>query len=124
MIFILLLQMISNLYLVKLLWWGYKKFNLKINLHTLPIILMCILLICSGAFLALTKNTALYLPTGALLGFFIWTINSIEVQNIPQASFLRKILISLIVTLVWPQILVFMIFYGMNYEKINIDEEL
>lgn len=123
MMFILLLQMISNLILFRLIWWGYKKFKLKITWHNLPVILICLLLIIAGTLLNL-HNVAYYLPTGALLGLFIWTLNSIEVNDHPSQPFINKLLISTIVCMVWPQIIVFMIFYGLNSDKINLDEEL
>lgn len=123
MIFILVLQIVANIVLFKLIWWARGKFKIKITLNNLPIILMCILLIIFGSLLNL-HSTILYLPTGALLGLFIWTLNSIEVKNHPNQSIFHKLLISTIVSFVWPQIIVFMIFYGFNSDKINLNDEL
>lgn len=122
MISLLFFQIIVNIILFKLLWWCYKKFELEINLYNLPIIIMCMMVVIGGAYLVLTKNMLLYLPTGALLGMFIWTLNSIEAKDHPRLPLLRKLMISIAVSIVWPQIMVFMIFYGTNYDKINLDE--
>lgn len=123
MIFILLLQIVASLILMKLVWWGHKKFKLNVTFHNLPIIIMCLLLIVGGSYLAL-YNGWMYFPVGALLGAFIWTLNSIVVHEQQTQSWAGKMLISLIVCLVWPQIIVFMIFYGLNSDKINLDEEV
>lgn len=123
MLILCILQIIASSILVNIVWWTARKFKININIHNIPIIIFYGLFLLGGMYLSLNKFP-LYVTIGTLLG--IITMISISLLNDEQENkigMIKQLLTSFIVSLIWHQVVIFMVFFVLNQNKINLDSE-
>ena len=123
MLILCILQIIASSILVNIVWWTARKFKININIHNIPIIIFYGLFLLGGMYLSLNKFP-LYVAIGTLLG--IITMISISLLNDEQENkigMIKQLLTSFIVSLIWHQVVIFMVFFVLNQNKINLDSE-
>lgn len=114
------LQLASVALLLKIILWAKKNYDLKINIHNLPIIIMCAMVLIAGSLLAADK-ILIYFCFGAFLGVLVWFSH---LNGEDERPLFYKLFASILAFLIWPEIIVAIIFIGSNYKKIEGDEKL
>lgn len=108
--------------LARMLWGASKAFQVPITIHNLPLVLLTAMGLGLTTWLAMF-HPALFFPTGVLLGGIMFTINSVEVPGHPNPTLLQKVIVALVASVFWPELLVFCWFYFANAKKIDKDEK-
>lgn len=113
----IILQSIISALLLKGVLWAYKKYELQVNIHNLPIIIFGIMAIMGGVYLS-CNHIMTYMIMGTMFSIFIWILHALTEED-DKAKLLSRFVISLISGLVWHQVIVFMVFFYLNYDKLN-----
>lgn len=78
------------------------------------------MVLIAGSLLVADK-TLVYFCFGAFLGILVW-FSHLNVED--ERPIFYKIFASILAFLIWPEIIVAIIFIGLNYKKIEADEKL
>lgn len=124
MIILSALQIIASAILVNLVWWTARKFKLEVTIHNAPIIIFYALFLLGGMILSISKF-ALYIPMGFIMGILIMIfLASLNEEKEDKLSTWQMVIISFIISLVWHQALIFIIFFVLNQDKIKLEDSL
>lgn len=96
----------------------FIKYKISINIHTIPIILLSVLMVTVLEYLCITQFKAC-LPCGLFFGSILFLLQSSSIAVKPF-SLSSKISLFLLMTFFWPELCAFLIFH---FICVPIDEQ-
>lgn len=113
----IILQIIQNLLLAWVLIYSYFKYKLKINIHNLPIVLLCAMGLLILNYFSI-KNTLPYILVGLIFNTLVLMFSTFDGAENIKISLPEKIIINVATSLAWPQVIILTVFYFINYKTI------
>lgn len=95
-----------------------RKLNIKINIHTLPIILLCLLYLVASFWLLIIQ-TPIFLRVGLILSAVGFIISSIKIPDIPNTKLINQIMIIMGAFFFWPICGMFMGFHLYFFQELT-----
>ena len=115
----IILQIIFNLILIRTVFCMVREYDLRVNIHNIPIIIIFGLFCLMCGYLSIF-NFKYFILIGLFFGGLSSIFNSIEIPDFPKFIFIRKMIVSTCLSLAWPQIITLIIFLYLNNNKIII----
>lgn len=120
-IIFLILHFIAMILLIRTVWWAYRNYSIPITIHDLPILGIWTLLLFGAISISIFYPLT-YLIIGGIFGMFQFILESIEIPGRPNYLFLGKLISSLSVVFLWPELGSFTFFCLWHADKMS-DEE-
>lgn len=105
MILILIAHLLASVLLFFVLQYLNTKYDKRITIHNMPVIIMGMLFLIASIFLSLT-HLALYAVLGFILSLISWFLTGIHVDGLAPVKVIEKVKVCLTVLLFWPQMLI------------------
>ena len=94
---IFFIHSVAIVLLARMLLGSFKIWGIHVTIHNLPYVILCGMGLGLATWFAVT-NLLWFILIGILFGGLIFVLNSVEIPNHPNPSFMQKILIALFCT--------------------------
>ena len=121
-IIFIILQCIASLLLAIIIRYISRVCKIQLSIHNIPIIIFWIFGLSIIMWLSAT-HISLFLMAGFLMSILLWTSQDSSGLIFGDHVF-RRICLSALGFIIWPQLLTVMIFYAFHHEKIDENSKL
>jgi len=116
-LFLFIIHLAALLILARLLLYAVKTYKIPVNMYNIPIAIFVLVGLIGSIYVTLTHAAWAIIPA-IIISIVMWFVNSARTPEGESVAFSGKVMLSLVTLVIWPEVIVFAIFFLSNYSKI------